>query len=555
MVKRTSPTAAWPVAPRRARRGRVLSISVPLLAVLILSGVSSLAQADFTDLGQDIASETHTVVRFSGSLRTRLSLLYNLDLDRGLSPSGQALFPVPLGDPSAQTLTNADFRLRTDLAFIVPSASMAIKVRLDTLDNLSLGSEPAGVPSVAVSQRDASEPIRIKRAYGEVLTPFGLLAAGRMGNHWGMGMLANGGDCADCDSGDAADRIALMTPLLGHVWALAYDFTATGPSTPRNHPRRSVDLDPWDDVRTVTVAVLNFHTDVALRRRARADRVSFEYGAYVSHRWQNRDVPAHYLPVASPVTLDSAQVVRRDFSATAVDVWSRLTLPFGRVELEAAYLGARIGQASLIPGVELRDTFRSRQLGVALQSEFGPHHASGQGIAAAGLDAGYASGDPAPGFGAQLGARDGGTTAAPPQPGDIDGPQASAPFDTRVDNFRFHPDYRIDRILFRELIGTVTDAIYIRPHARVRLAQVGPGRLEASLAVIASLAAEPSSTPSGSRPLGVELDPTLAYVTRDGFVAALEYAAFFPLAAFDNPVAGLDAQPAQLLRFRLGLHY
>ena len=32
--------------------------------------------------------------------------------------------------------------------------------------------------------------IRLKRAYGEALTPFGLFTAGRMGNQFGLGMLA-----------------------------------------------------------------------------------------------------------------------------------------------------------------------------------------------------------------------------------------------------------------------------------------------------------------------------------------------------------------------------
>ena len=526
-----------------------------LFVLLIVLAPSSVLASGFTDIGQDIESESETVVRFTGALRTRFELLYNLDLDRGLTPTGQALYPTPLSDPTAQTLTHVDFRLRSDIALVVPRASMAIKLRIDMLDNLSLGSQPDGVPSVAVSQRDAAEPIRIKRAYGEVLTPFGLLAFGRMGNHWGMGMLANGGDCASCDSGDAADRIAFVTPLLGHVWAVAYDFTATGPYTARNHPRRSIDLDPWDDVRTVTFAVLNFRSDVARRRRARADLASFEYGAYVSHRRQDRDVPAHYLPIANPVAIDGAQVTARDFRATAVDGWARLTLPYARFEVEAAYLAARIGQPSLIPGVELRDEFTSRQFGIAFQSEVGPEHATGGGRGAAGIDAGYASGDAAPGFGALLGARNGGPNQRAAQPGDIDGRQADAPYDTTVNNFRFHPDYRIDRILFREIIGTVTDTIYVRPHARVKLADVGPGRLEASLAVIASFAAQATSTPSGDRGLGLEIDPTLAYVTRNGFVASLEYAALFPLSGFDNPVAGLNAKPAQLLRFRLGLHY
>ncbi|HJL01528.1 MAG TPA: TIGR04551 family protein [Polyangiaceae bacterium LLY-WYZ-15_(1-7)] len=533
----------------------IAALSFAALSLAALAAPPRAAASGFTDIGQDIESEGETVVRLHGALRTRFELLYNLDLDRGLSPDGAPLFPVPLSDPSAQLLTHADMRLRTDLALYVPSASMAIKLRIDTLDNLSLGSQPDGVPSVAVSQRPAETPFVIRRAYGEVLTPFGLLAVGRMGNEWGLGMLANGGDCADCDSGDAADRILFSTPVLGHVWAFAFDLTATGPYVPRNAPNRGIDLDPWDDVRTFTAAVLDFHTDVARRRRARAGRISFEYGAYVSHRWQNGDVPAHYLPAAQPVGITRAQSVGRDFRATAVDAWARLTLPAGRVELEAAYLTARIGQPSLIPGVELDDALTSRQVGAALETEFGPDHALGTGRWAAGLDAGFASGDPAPGFGALLGANDRGPNAPPAQPGDLDGPQAAPPFDTTVDNFRFHPDYRIDRILFREIVGTVTDAIYLRPHARVTLAQVGPGRLDASLAVIASWAAEPSSTPNGERTLGLELDPTLAYVTRDGFLFAAEYAFFLPGAAFDNAAAGLSAKPAQLMRFRLGFMY
>ena len=35
----------------------------------------------------------------------------------------------------------------------------------------------------------------------------GLIAAGRMPNHWGLGILANSGDCIDCDFGDSVDRL------------------------------------------------------------------------------------------------------------------------------------------------------------------------------------------------------------------------------------------------------------------------------------------------------------------------------------------------------------
>ncbi len=82
------------------------------------------------------------MIRDHGYLRGRAEALRNLDLDRGLLPSGQPIFPTPLGDPTAQWLTSADMRLRTDLAIYAPGGGVAVKVRLDTLDNVGLGSMP-----------------------------------------------------------------------------------------------------------------------------------------------------------------------------------------------------------------------------------------------------------------------------------------------------------------------------------------------------------------------------------------------------------------------------
>jgi hypothetical protein len=93
--------------------------------------------------------------------------------------------------------------------------------------------------------------------------------------------------------------------------------------------------------------------------------------------------------------------------------------------------------------------------------------------------------------------------------------------------------------------------VYARPHARVDVIRVAPGVLQASVAGIASSAVYAQNTPGGQAPLGVEIDPTLAYVSRDGFAVALEYAVLFPLAGLDNPVAHLHAFPAQLARARV----
>jgi uncharacterized protein (TIGR04551 family) len=496
----------------------------------------------FTDIGEDIVPRTDTAVRINGYLRVRAEDLYNLDLDRGLTPSGQPLFPVPLGNASSQAIGYADMRLRTDIAVYAPGGMVAVKARIDALDNVALGSNAQGIPNQASTQLSPADALRVKRAYGEALTPLGLLAAGRMGSSWGLGMLTNGGDCADCNYGDAADRVAFITPLAGHIFALAYDIDQIGPYQTQQPGETYVNLAPSANVNTLTFAALRYRDDFARERRKRAGKTTVEYGAYVSYRWQNSDVPATYLPTAQPIAITGSQLMARGYEATAVDAWARVTHPYFRVEAEGAALIGSIQQASLIPGVLYRVPVTAQQFGAALESEVGKE----EWRFGAGLDAGYASGDPSPGFGANVQAN-----SPLAQPGDLNGAKADPPFHTTVNNFQFHPDYFIDRILFREIIGTVTGAVYARPHVKYDIMRIAPGVLQASVAGIASWAVIPENTPSGKAPLGIEIDPTLAYGSRDGFGVALEYAVLFPLAGLDNPVAHLSAFPAQLARVRV----
>lgn len=517
-------------------------MSAALLSLAALCLSQPPRHAGFDEVARSVGVENARWWDVGLALRLRETLYYNLDLDHGLTPSGEPLFPTPDGDPEGQLLHGADMRLRVDLSARTPTGGMGVFIQLDALDNLRLGSTPEGIPSATTSQRPPESAMVLRRAYGVALTPFGFLAAGRMGNQWGLGILANGGDCADCDSGDASDRIAFITSLAGHLWALSYDFSATGPGQRRAGSGPAIDVDPTDDVHTVTFAFMNAASDLSRERRRRAGRATVEYGAYVSHRWQDNDAPADYLPQATPAPLSATQVMHRGFRATAVDGWLRVTAPWGRVELETAVLVGHIEQASLIPGVLLEEPVDSLQVGAALETDFGVDHFPLRG----GLDLGVASGDPAPGFGANVSATD-----SAPKPGDLDGPQAIPGRDHRVDNFRFHRDYRIDRILFRELIGTVTDAFYVRPHLEWEVGSVGPGTLSLSLFGVFSMALEATSTPGGTQPLGVELDPTLSYVTRDGFGFAIDYAVLFPLSGLDNGTAGIRSSIAQLTRFRV----
>ena len=256
-----------------------------------LSCGSAGADDGFASLGIGLQRNNAGHVDVHGDFRTRGEALYNLDLDRGATPSGQLMYRVPLGNPAGQWLTGADMRLRTNLSAYAPGGQVAVHMRLDLLDNLALGSTPVGPAAASISQAPPSQAIRLKRAWGEALLPFGVLAAGRMGSHWGLGMVTHGGDCEDCDRGDAADRIALVTPVLDHLIAVAYDFSSVGPQGQRIVSERAIDLDAADDVRSVTAAVLHWRSPETVRRRLAAGRSTLDYGVFGSHRWQDRDAP------------------------------------------------------------------------------------------------------------------------------------------------------------------------------------------------------------------------------------------------------------------------
>jgi len=283
---------------------------------------------------------------------------------------------------------------------------------------------------------------------------------------------------------------------------------------------------------------MRWHGDAVRAIRRRGGRTTIDYGGAEVYVWQDKDTPADYLlPMPGPMPATMA----RGLSAFVTSAWLRVETPRLRVEAEGDLVSGRVEQGSLVPGFLLRQPVEMLQHGLAVESELGaPTEQLGFGV-----DAGYASGDPAPGFGAFPSLDN-----ATPQRGDLDGAQVRPPGDLRVDNFRFNPNYRIDYILFRQIIGTVTDAAYVRPHARIELGAFGPGKLTARFASVASWAIEPGSTPSGKRFLGVEVDSQLAYGGKDGLVAQLVHAVLFPGAAFDG--AMLAARPAQTIELLVG---
>ena len=80
------------------------TVGAAVAAALAALSPFTASATGFTDRGQDIVPTTETRYELHGAFRLRSEMLYNLDLDRGPTPSGQLLTPT-------RTLANlSDFR-------------------------------------------------------------------------------------------------------------------------------------------------------------------------------------------------------------------------------------------------------------------------------------------------------------------------------------------------------------------------------------------------------------------------------------------------------------
>lgn len=499
------------------------------------------------------------VFTLDGYFRVRGNLFVNLDLDRGLTPSvGLPIFPVPAS--GGQVLGSFDTRLRLDLGIKIGDAVRA-KVRVDALDGLVLGSTPEGLPPTRWSQtawgstrqlpptsgwNSFVDSVRIKEAYGEVQTPIGLLAFGRMEMpSWGLGMVTGGPEDLDDDFDDPVDRLAFATSLADHLVGVSFDINSVGPTSSSSQGTltsgQPIDLELQDNAYTLSLAVGRLHDDAAIRRRRVAGKVTVSYGAYATWRFQKADFPTYYLGGldSEDAAWTEGDAVARRMNAVMGDLWLRLHAGPVRLEIEAAYLWSRVDDPSVDPSISL-PALTANQYGGVFEAEV--EAVPDKLWVEAGV--GLASGDPAPGLG-----------VAPPvgqvtsRQGDLDGPQFDLTSDTTINNFRFHPGYRVDLIFWRSVVGAVTDAFYVRPQVRWRLNDAFEGRLS----VLVSSAVRPSSTPSGAGFYGAEIDLGVDWTPVAGFVARAEYGLFLPGAALDHPTEGHRAQPAQAFRLTLGV--
>jgi len=500
-------------------------------------------------------------LQLNGYLRVRGDLFDNLDLRRAADPSGFFLFPRPLRDPDHRgTLTSANMRFRLEPTLNV-SEQVRVLSQLDLLDNLVLGSTPQGIytgsdgvlqPFDSRVQGVPASSLNVKRAWAEVQTPLGLLSFGRMPSSWGLGLYAHAGNGLDDDLGDTVDRLQFaLTPLKTPVGQLVlvpmYEIVSTGVTSIDQRFTRGVgqpfDLDPSDDAKALGLKVARIDTDEELRRKLERGDASVSFGAWYLYKSQGYEFPRW--SNATSATSDPGASVRRDAYAHTLDLWSRYQTKRFRFEVELAGIVGQIGNAAADANGAAIGPVLLRQFGGAAQADWslagGKFHLGGE--------AGFASGDRNSGFGNRpargctANPNSGVTTCTPPKAGDIDGVQY-APGDRVQDirNFRFNPAYRVDLILWREILQGVTDAFYLKPTARYDLIE----GVSATASLVYSQAIYASSTPSTtSSPLGIEFDLGLAYHSDDGFVAFVTYGLLQPLDGLGYGPAGAPATAPQ----------
>ena len=462
-----------------------------------------------------------------------------------------------------------------------------------------------------------SDSITVKRAWGEVRFGFGMkLEFGRMPNHWGLGIVQNDGNgyargeksdivrMVDTDYGDSVDSVKVSFDFgpdkrNAITLGVSYDWAASGPTTAQmlgpqwqsgNLVAQTISAELYDNVHQFSLWVERHDDQSMLKRKLSAGVPVVNYGLKTWMRWQNIDraIGAPGLgdglsgnpeldPNLDPDGLGHAGVplgnggvdaegddglqnyanslVHRRGWLLTPDLWFRINWRTMRIEAEAAVvvgsfrhrdLGVDRSSAEFDIDVAAADELtRVFQAGYALEFKYGLFRDRFH----IGLDQGFATGD-----------------SSPPNQYTYQSPFAVSGGDyAQLSTFRFNPAYMQDLLLFKELLGTVANAAYVKPWAAFYFFQ---NNLSARVDVEFAGAVDRRGTLAGDKSLwGLELDGAVRYHDADEpLFFQLQYGAMFPFGAWQpvvsrenangDPVSTrLDGRAAQTIQAQLGIRF
>ncbi|MFO0546878.1 MAG: TIGR04551 family protein [Polyangiaceae bacterium] len=524
---------------------------------------------------------------------------------------------------SSITQGGANMRLRVTPVLTI-SDNLRAFAQLDLFDNMLLGSTPDGYvnqPSSAggyeVRQRGGYTPIGafsatqwsttggqnsltdsivVKRAWGEYISPIGTFKFGRMPNHWGLGMVYNSGDGIDSDTGSTADRIQVKLGLpeydlyLVGMWDFADEGVTGGAyygcqqaargcdaaeQTAQRYELEGKRYDPMqsDDMYQWGVAAFRQRDPNRARLELARGQVVVNGGVYFIYRNQFLESRS---PLGANPREQTENLVRRGYEAFIPDAYGELMWDKLRIAVEAALVWGSIENTNVFGAGESNfdnpdvpsgdeDGWKLRQFGIAFESSY----RTLEDRLRFDFGFGYATGD------ADVEGLDGyGPGSVYKDKSPLNGLDRQLTSDRTYSTFRFHPDYRIDQILWRRIIGGVQSAYYFKPGIAYDVIRNADGmRAGGGLNVVWSRAAQPVQAPGNEPDLGVELDTSIFFQglgssydakgnPTTGFYAQLDYAVLFPLDGLgylpgEQRQLGADSQLsiAHMLRLFMGVLY
>jgi len=502
-------------------------------------------------------------------------------------------------DQHANAFANMRLRLEPTIHL---SDDVRVRMQIDMFDNMVLGSTPNSFAVNSFRDADFIDPyyrydrttfapidtasttlvppqagvnsltdsIVARRAWAEVRNrTLGELRFGRMGDHWGLGILANAGRGIDSDYQTDVDRIMLLTRLAGITIFGAWDFASEGLlyQEPADLGGLAFDRSRLDDTDQFVVGAAWRQTEEEQRETLQRGDAVFNIGGRFVYRSQELSSggttnPFNLCVVCTEDEAENRQIgepnfVRRGADIFVPDLWMQFLFEDLRLELEAVMVFGTIqnlSNTSFEPGPDGSNAAELLQFGIAFEGEY--HLLNDQlGIY---FNAGYASGDADQEGLSQIGGLQ---------------PQLPAGPDGRIDRtystFYFHPNYRVDLILWRNVLRQVGGAYYFRPGISYDFIRNSFGQLLGARAdVIWSRAAVPIQSWGNADDLGVEIDVSLYYRSEDGpdlldgFYAQAQWGIFFPLDGLgylpglgNGENGGNDLGNAQTFRLILGVQY
>lgn len=575
-------------------------------AVPTFGGPDVAMQPDWNAATSPEAEVAFPWIEHHGYFRARADLFHNFDLGtyrRDLNLSSSPV-PPPLTeqpdqtngqpgdeeasyDQGANSQAGVNIRLRY-MPTIHVSKTLRINAVIDIMDNLVLGSTPdagprygrplradAPIEFTSDTQRpmdrewDGRDDVQIKQLWAEWVNPLGTVLVGRLPRNWGLGMMWNNGYCLDCNYGDNVDSIMAVANLFDTYLSVSWDFPAEGTTSfsgrdsyDNQQQGQPFDLDNRDDAFQWTVALFNkplTRREKEIRNRAlHIDReATFDWGVLNIIRRQGLTSE-----LSNP---DEGQDILRDVKAFMYtpDVWLRYqynprpdvsyrlefeaALNLGKIDeypdevllrrdsqecLDTSIDTANIDDCPSSQRVNPRER-EIRQWGYAL--EFDHRIKKFQW----GVRHGAASGDSRP---VSFGVLDEANV-------DVNDLR-----DDSLNGFLFDRDYIVDLILFREIIGSVTNAAYFKPYLQYDFVYE-PELKEYwgfNLGAMYAMALDPDATPGQSRPLGLEFDLEFYITEVDRFRWSLAYGLLFPFSGFDlidpqDLLRGVPASEANVL--------